>query len=363
MNKEEETTKKNPTSQSDMNERLPTQDRCPTPKELATMGRDDTFDYDCEASNLIAATELRSNNSNNDQAGDSGRLTAGAVDSEDADATAQGAASTHVVSPPTPSIPFISVDVQCDWLNNGGNSSPITNNSSISYYSDTDSIFHLFHDVQEADGTVEAARKSRGDTAASDQVQSTSTSHSSVNEGDSVSKSKKTSRGYETTPQKSKELKPSDTPVSSPDAQAQSEIQRDAPLGEIAMVHGEVLQDPLHQQGQLFPASPEAAPRPRVTRRQPPRQRSTWSRSPSPESSLSPSTPSLLECVQAMTSFEHDWCNHSLRSEDMAQALLDILQSHFPRKPGQPFESYIDTIQQALRTIDVRVYEVYGKFL
>jgi len=265
MNQEEETEKKNP-SQSDMNERLPTQDRCPTPKELGIMGRDVTFGDDCEASNLIAATELRSNNSSNDQAGDSGRLTADAVDSENADATAQGAASTHVVSPLTPSIPFISVDVQCDWLNNGGNSSPITNDSSISYYSDTDSIFHLFHDVQEADGTVEAARKSLCDTAASDQVQSISTSHSSVNEGDSVPNSKKTSRGYETTPQKSKELKPSDTPVSSPDINP-SDVQRDAPLGEIAMVQGEVIQDPLRQQGQLFPASPEAAPRESEPRR------------------------------------------------------------------------------------------------
>jgi len=42
MNKEEETTKKNPSSQSDMNERLPPQNGYPTPQELDMLGREVT---------------------------------------------------------------------------------------------------------------------------------------------------------------------------------------------------------------------------------------------------------------------------------------------------------------------------------
>ena len=98
MNKEEETTKKNPTSQSDMNERLPTQDRCPTPKELATVGRDDTFGDACEI-RTHAASELQSSNSNINRQGHSGMSTTVVVDSGDADANAQISASTRGVSP------------------------------------------------------------------------------------------------------------------------------------------------------------------------------------------------------------------------------------------------------------------------
>jgi hypothetical protein len=345
--------------QYENNEGLLTQNRSLTTLEKAEIKGKQVTDAGTSAdSEPHAAMQLSfQSNSTGLQQGHSGMTTIVAAPGDMTNET-QGAGLDQVVSPHI-KIPFTSVNDQCDWLDNGGSSSPITNDSSFSYSSDTDTVYDLFHNIQIA-GLEPELNASSSVVMPTPSQPTSGPSSTTIGEAESISTSKKTSRHFETTPQKNKEFKPSDTPTASPEGHCMSEEHRSTSLGMIAMVQDEKdVQSPLHQTfpGKLFPASPEKSP---VANNDDldGRPLSSWSRSPSPAKNAS-----FLTCIQRMMDVELDWCDPNLRTEESGDILLDIVQTSFPRQRGQPFESYVAKIHDILQLIDDRVFQVYGKFI
>ena len=166
----------NPRRQCAANDgRLDTQNGLPTAQQLYSKGKLVT-DAEASADSILYAamqstiqSDPRGTREGHSEAA-AVAATSGSADPDDN----RDATQDQVVSPHISITAFTSVNDQCDWLNEGGGSSPITNDSNSSYQSDADTIFDLFNNFQIDHGDRTDAGASTSDRNPSTTVQSTS---------------------------------------------------------------------------------------------------------------------------------------------------------------------------------------------
>ena len=174
----------------------------------------------------------------------------------DVDPVPQRTAPDQMVSvlEPNTTHTYTTVSDQCDWLHTGGDSSPITIDSSLgSYHSHPDTYLELFHDLQI--GPEHGVQDCRSSRIGSGSVKSTIDSKQTKGGSDvSTPPSNKTARHFDFTPTKVKEAKGSNSQVNSP---AEMYL-RIPPVGStIGDASSDIGSPPRTPTGKLFPSSPE----------------------------------------------------------------------------------------------------------
>jgi hypothetical protein len=328
-----------------------------------------------------------------------------------------GTAQRQAVS--VPDIPitncnYTSVNDQCDWLNIGGNSSPITvDSSNDSCHTDTDNILHLFHDFQIDDGHGAHGHEAP-EVGGSVTTQSMSDSNQTNERGGvSTPASSKSRRHFDDlTPRKVKLGKGSNSQVNSP-AEAHRVI---VAIGSHTNDEdaSSVSSPPHTPTGKLFPSSPDSgvadrytssysyahedllhlpttipSPTPSNTKMDPHEPYSeTVPKSPSPPrlgghrqgsgrrhhaqgySRGSHPHPDrhldiaiLNDCAKQMRMSGISWHSASAKNEVTAGILTTLLKSNIPQDSDLPFDQYLTILLWALYRIDPNVHSVYGRYI